>query len=177
MFTPENEMGVIVLFSQQAESKGFEITKIQSAFPDAIVRWRDQDYKVEFEYVSSNFDRHGHDPRGADLIICWERDCDSILPILALSETDWAEQEIELPSEIEREVVYWRLRAIQAERDFTKLRKTLEDKAERNESLMSEGEFSCPYCEKRFGSPQAVGAHLRWCAIYQEQQELAHVQP
>ena len=29
----------------------------------------------------------------------------------------------------------------------------------------------CPYCSKEFGSKQAVGAHLRWCTIYQEQQE------
>ena len=37
--------------------------------------------------------------------------------------------------------------------------------------------YTCPYCSKGFGSKQAVGAHLRWCAIYQEQQEVAYVQP
>jgi len=37
--------------------------------------------------------------------------------------------------------------------------------------------YTCSYCSKEFGSKQAVGAHLRWCAVYQEQQELACVQP
>ena len=35
----------------------------------------------------------------------------------------------------------------------------------------------CPYCDAAFDTVQGVSAHLRWCAIYQEQQELAHVQP
>lgn len=34
---------------------------------------------------------------------------------------------------------------------------------------------ACPYCSKEFGSKQAVGAHLRWCAIYKEQRAKVEV--
>ncbi|MBD3351570.1 MAG: hypothetical protein GF364_08790 [Candidatus Lokiarchaeota archaeon] len=35
-------------------------------------RW--QRVRIEFEYVSSNFQQHGHDPHQCDLIVCWEHD-------------------------------------------------------------------------------------------------------
>jgi hypothetical protein len=30
--------------------------------------------RIEFEYRSSNFQRHGHDPAGVDLVVCWDHD-------------------------------------------------------------------------------------------------------
>ena len=60
-------MGVIVLFAQSCERYGVEIVSIQSAFPDAVIRKDNVEYKVEFEYYSSNFIQHRHDPRQCDL--------------------------------------------------------------------------------------------------------------
>lgn len=89
---PENEQGVVVLFSQQAEEAGFEIVSIQHRFPDAIIKHKGEEYRAEFEFKASNFIAHKHDPRGCDLIICWEDDSplDFPLPILALSKPGWA---------------------------------------------------------------------------------------
>jgi hypothetical protein len=33
-----------------------------------------KDVSVEFEYKSSNFSQHHHDPNQCDMIICWEHD-------------------------------------------------------------------------------------------------------
>ena len=33
-----------------------------------------KDVPVEFEYQSSNFPKHNHDPNQCDTIICWEHD-------------------------------------------------------------------------------------------------------
>jgi hypothetical protein len=33
---------------------------------------RFQRLKIEFEKDSRNFQKHGHDPNGCDLIVCWE---------------------------------------------------------------------------------------------------------
>jgi hypothetical protein len=35
-------------------------------------RW--QRVRIEFEFYSSNFRDHGHDPDGCDVIVCWEHD-------------------------------------------------------------------------------------------------------
>lgn len=122
MFEPENELGVIVLFAQQCEEAGFEILSIQSAFPDALVRRGDVEYRVEFEFLSSNFYVHGHDPREADLVICWQCKGDCVLPVLVLSEQGWQQKEIILPPQIERELDYWKHRALKAERRIWKVK-------------------------------------------------------
>lgn len=120
---PTNEQGVVVLFSQQAEEAGFEIVSIQTSFPDAIVRRGDTTYRVEFEYKASNFVEHEHDPKNCDLIIAWKSDWpECILPVLALSEFDWASTDLTLPSESEREIFYWRYRALAAERALARAR-------------------------------------------------------
>jgi hypothetical protein len=33
---------------------------------------RDKPVRIEFELKSSNFAKHGHDPKGCDEIVCWE---------------------------------------------------------------------------------------------------------
>jgi hypothetical protein len=54
---------------------------IQLAYPDCEARRcidprqnRWQSVRIEFEFCSSNFREHGHDPAGCDLIVCWEHD-------------------------------------------------------------------------------------------------------
>jgi hypothetical protein len=74
---PTNENGVLVLFGAMAERLGFLILRVQLGFPD-VEAWRIvgpdrlQRVKAEVEYLSRNFLAHGHDPKGCDLIICWE---------------------------------------------------------------------------------------------------------
>lgn len=114
--TPENELGVIVLFAQQAEAAGFEIVSISGAFPDALVTKGGNTYRAEFEYQATNFKSHKHDVRKCDLIIAWVNDWPScILPVLALSESTWVDTALVLPNELERKAAYWEQRARLAE--------------------------------------------------------------
>ncbi len=76
LFDPENELGVVSIFSMYHRELGFPfIVKIQSGFPDATVISDDAETVViEFEYKASNFIQHDHPPDGCDLIVCWEND-------------------------------------------------------------------------------------------------------
>jgi hypothetical protein len=73
---PENENGVLFLFGMRAWQLGFIVKKIQLGFPDCLA-WRVvdeqtlQDVRIEVEYESRNFLRHGHSLNGCDLIVCW----------------------------------------------------------------------------------------------------------
>lgn len=78
---PINEQGVVYLFGMVSYELGFIVEAIQPSFPDCEAkrcvdskrnRW--QRVRIEFEYVSSNFRQHGHDPSQCDLIVCWEHD-------------------------------------------------------------------------------------------------------
>lgn len=75
---PTNEQGVVVLFGSMAMALGFSIERIGMGFPDCEAKqrvsggWRR--VRIEFEYRSRNFERHGHDAGGCDLIVCWEHD-------------------------------------------------------------------------------------------------------
>lgn len=78
---PINELGVVYLFGMVSAELGFRVEAVQSAFPDCEAkrcidrksdRW--QRVRIEFEYYSSNFKDHGHDPKGCDLIVCWDHD-------------------------------------------------------------------------------------------------------
>lgn len=122
---PKNEIGVIVLFAQQAEKYGFEIVEIQPAFPDALVKKGDTIYRVEFEYQASSFHTHQHDVHDCDLVICWHNDLmDMVLPVLALSSPDWPLTSLVLPSNEARDAFYWKCRAIRAEREMKNLRRS-----------------------------------------------------
>ena len=78
IYGPLNENGVIFLFSKVHDKLGINIEAIQPGFPDAKgrrkVRKGWEDIWIEFEFKSSNFKVHGHDPKGCDAIICWEHD-------------------------------------------------------------------------------------------------------
>jgi AcrR family transcriptional regulator len=77
VYGPTNEGGVISLFGAMAVSLGFLILKIQTQFPDCEAlrvagKDRNRPVKIEFELESRNFLRHGHDPNGCDIVVCWE---------------------------------------------------------------------------------------------------------
>lgn len=83
---PKNEQGVVSLFSKWAEELGYKFVSIGTACPDAIVEKDGKLIRLEFEFKSSNFRVHKHDPSKVDLIVCWEDDwVKSPLPVLSLS--------------------------------------------------------------------------------------------
>ena len=76
VYAPLNENGVIFLFGKIAGDLNMYVEEIKPGFPDCIARrftgrgW--EKVRVEFEFKSSNFLDHGHNPSQCDLIICWE---------------------------------------------------------------------------------------------------------
>ena len=78
IYGPLNENGVIFLFSKVHDKLGINIEAIQPGFPDAKGRRKTrkgwEDIWIEFEFKSSYFKAHGHDPKECDAIICWEHD-------------------------------------------------------------------------------------------------------
>ncbi len=95
---PVNELGVVALFGALAEELGYLIEAVRVRFPDCEAkrlvdaragRW--EKCRIEFEYRSSGFKAHRHDPKGCDVIVCWE--------------DDWADcplEVVELKREVER---------------------------------------------------------------------------
>lgn len=76
---PINEQGVVFLFGMVCRELGYLVESVQTGFPDCegkrrIDNRRWERVRIEFEFKSSNFVKHGHDPTLCDLIICWEHD-------------------------------------------------------------------------------------------------------
>jgi hypothetical protein len=75
---PQNELGVVYLFAHVAKRLHLRVEEIRPKFPDCIAFKRTGDsekqVRIEFEYKSSNFKTHKHDPKGCDLIVCWHHD-------------------------------------------------------------------------------------------------------
>jgi hypothetical protein len=78
---PTNEQGVVYLFGMVSSELGLIVEAVQSAYPDCEAkrcvdnrqnRW--QRVRIEFEFCSSHFKEHCHDPTGCDMIVCWEHD-------------------------------------------------------------------------------------------------------
>ncbi|MGQ9617124.1 MAG: winged helix-turn-helix domain-containing protein [Spirochaetota bacterium] len=78
IYGPLNENGVIFLFSKIHDRLGINIEAIQATYPDAKARRKTargwEDVWIEFEYKSSQFKIHKHDPKECDIIVCWEHD-------------------------------------------------------------------------------------------------------
>jgi len=78
MYGPLNENGVIFLFSKIHKKLGIIIEAVQPSYPDAKARRKTpkgwEDVWIEFEYKSSSFKVHKHDPKECDIIVCWEND-------------------------------------------------------------------------------------------------------
>jgi hypothetical protein len=75
--SPTNELGVVFLFGAMVRDLGYVVTLLQAEFPDCealrqvkMDRW--QRVRIEFEFESLNFVKHGHDVKGCDMIICWK---------------------------------------------------------------------------------------------------------
>jgi Homing endonuclease associated repeat len=75
-YEPVNEMGVVLMFGIEMHRLGFHVERMQPDFPDCEAMrevqpgvW--QRVRVEFEYESRNFLRHGHKASECDVIICW----------------------------------------------------------------------------------------------------------
>jgi hypothetical protein len=72
---PINEQGVVLLFGMVAHELGFVVESVHTGFPDCEAKRRVgrlwERSRIEFEFESRNFERHGHDPTGCDLIVCW----------------------------------------------------------------------------------------------------------
>lgn len=92
MYAPTNEQGVIFLFSKLSKDLGIIIEGIKTGFPDAIGMVQTGENRfarrtIEFEYRSSDFPKHKHDPAKCDMIICWEDDwteCPSHIKVISL---------------------------------------------------------------------------------------------
>lgn len=90
---PTCEGGVMFVFGRVAESLGFEVERIQPAFPDcealrevAPGKW--QRVWIEFEMYSRNFLEHQHDAKGCDIIVCWVHnwpECPEEIEVIELS--------------------------------------------------------------------------------------------
>lgn len=91
-FAPVNEQGVVYLFGMISHELGYMIESIRTEYPDCegkrcfdkkANQW--EHIKIEFEYKSSNFKEHNHNPDGCDVIVCWINDWqDSPVEILEL---------------------------------------------------------------------------------------------
>jgi hypothetical protein len=78
VYSPINENGVIFIFGKIIEDLNMYIEEIKTGFPDCIGRrfsgrgW--EKVFIEFEFKSSHFEEHGHNPEECDIIVCWEHD-------------------------------------------------------------------------------------------------------
>ncbi len=76
VYSPLNENGVIFLFGKVIEDLNMYIEEIKPGFPDCVGRrftgkgW--ELVSIEYEFRSSNFKDHKHDPKKCDIIVCWE---------------------------------------------------------------------------------------------------------
>ncbi len=91
VYSPINENGVIFLFGKVIEDLNMYIEEIKPGFPDCIGRrftgrgW--ERVAIEFEFRSSQFQDHGHNPDECDIIVCWEHDWpDCPLEVIELRE-------------------------------------------------------------------------------------------
>jgi predicted transport protein len=79
IYAPINEQGVVYLFGLVSEDLNIRVESIQQGYPDCtgirfLGKGRWERVRIEFEYSSSNFILHRHDPKGCDLIVCWVDD-------------------------------------------------------------------------------------------------------
>lgn len=83
MNDPDSEAAVVSLFSKIHRELGFPFIKvIRNRFPDCIALDNEgKEIRIEFEEPSSRFD---HDPKGCDLIVCWEDDLRVLSPVKVL---------------------------------------------------------------------------------------------
>jgi hypothetical protein len=76
---PVNEVGVSLLFGMIYRELGYVVEMVKPGFPDCAAKrqirpgiW--QRVRIEFEFRSRKFWKHGHKAEGCDVIVCWEND-------------------------------------------------------------------------------------------------------
>lgn len=86
-YEPENELGVVFLFSYLARRRwGLRVEIIRAGFPDCIAYRGRQQIRIEFEYRSSSFRVHKHRERECDWIVCWIHDWPAVPERLVVKE-------------------------------------------------------------------------------------------
>lgn len=69
------------MFGMVCKDLGYLVEAVQTGFPDCEAkkcvdknsqRW--ERVRIEFEFKSSNFLKHGHNAELCDLVVCWEHD-------------------------------------------------------------------------------------------------------
>jgi hypothetical protein len=77
-YAPQNELGVVYLFSHHAPRLGLRIDEIRAGFPDCIAYQKTERgeklVRIEFEFRARNFLSHRHEAKECDWIVCWEND-------------------------------------------------------------------------------------------------------
>jgi hypothetical protein len=75
-YAPQNELGVVFLFSHLAKRLRLKIEQIRPQYPDCIAYQksggREKKVRIEFEYRSRNFYAHQHKAKHCDWLVCWE---------------------------------------------------------------------------------------------------------
>lgn len=91
VYSPINQQGVVFLFGKVAGDLNMYVEEIKAGFPDCVGRrftgrgW--ERVAIEFEFKSSSFVQHAHDPEHCDIIVCWEHDWpEAPLEVLELRE-------------------------------------------------------------------------------------------
>lgn len=92
IWAPSYEQEVVLLFGLLLPyiDIAIKIDECRIPFPDCIA-FRSNDnskIRIEFELLSSNFEKHGHDPKKCDMIVCWLHNwpsCPQSIEILELS--------------------------------------------------------------------------------------------
>ncbi len=79
--SPVNEQGVVFLFGMVCKDLGYLVEAVQTGFPDCEAkrcvdknsqRW--ERVRIEFEFKTSNFLKHGHNAELCDVVVCWQHD-------------------------------------------------------------------------------------------------------
>jgi hypothetical protein len=97
IYAPVNENGVIFLFGKVAADLNMYVETIRPGCPDCIAKryigkgkW--EELRIEFEFRSSDFERHKHHIHSAgecDAIVCWRHDwpkCPQDIEVIELQE-------------------------------------------------------------------------------------------
>jgi len=105
MTFPRNEAETIALYKLCQHRLGWRITHLQIAFPDAIIEnEQGKQLVAEFEFESKNFQAHGHDPDGCDIIIAYKDSWENPpVPVWALGK--YTQEEVAIINEIIKSLV------------------------------------------------------------------------
>ena len=138
VYSPVTEQGVVFLFGKVIEDLNMYIEEIKTSYPDCVGRryvgkgW--ERVYIEFEQRSSDFLRHGHDPKECDIVVCWEHDWkDCPLEVIELKELikELPTKPLQEPQVVTEEVKYELEDLASYKRTTKNVKKTYEEFDER----------------------------------------------